>query len=429
MPSSHNMHHSLDGSTCISSASSHTSGNTHTTSDEKTHSLRANFTPPDVPDIAKRRMQVKLGRVNSPKTLIGIENEDEGEITAENDEPHIEEGNANIVNHSNNFERDDRCNKLAGQNTNNGIAPHYQAVNYGIVDYVSLNHSQCFENPEVALDNVNVNGFYEHLESESNKMIQMLQEDELNLPEQRPSTNLSSKEDCSRDEPQVEDRNTECIPSTPANEPEPYLYDKILPQNNITANASPLVMQHIASSNQNDRRRALYRTDSKKDISNSHEQCGTATELAFCKQSTSNERPGSQISVHSSRPSSCSLPVSCCSSRISNVEEKDNKSKLANTIKIDITNKDDNAMGSYGDILNVLEKLEQETNETDVNGCHDKKDLRSPSSQVSSMRSSSTYLDITPRAESSQNNDFEDANSNFKSEYEKQHLRSSSKMR
>ena len=140
---------------------------------------------------------------------------------------------------------------------------------------------------------------------------------------------------------------------------------------------------------------------------------------------TATARPISSTSSRASRPSSCTLSISCCSSRMSDAEDSANNTRRRNKQTIVSGNDGQKTFGSYGDILDVLERIEKETC-TEVSGEGQKNREKTGSA---SRHSSRDYTDTTPR------NDYNAGQNGTSSAIEGynntsgEHIRSSSKMR
>ena len=117
---------------------------------------------------------------------------------------------------------------------------------------------------------------------------------------------------------------------------------------------------------------------------------------------------------------------------MSNAEIDENDAKLSQATHSVIIPENSNEFGSYGDILNVLERIEKETSENDHDIEKRKSSLKqNDSSRSSSRRSSATYFTSTPRnnLKAIEGQDATENTLSYDTILNEKHVRSSSKMR
>ena len=353
-------------------------------------------------EIVKKRMQVKLGRSSTPETLIGTENalDVEGSDAKTNDCSELNEERCETAQSRKEMSRGRRS-------TQDSPSCYDYTTIYSRSKNMNAN-----VNPEVALDSIQVDGMnqYGHdLESDSipsSKEPDLEDENHLDMNDHFSNMEDNHNEDslpCSSRGINVQNRLEEeiqhCIEE-----------DKMLEEGNLDNEQRPFSQKSLNSesrqesqqSKRSNSERSLYRNAN--EVSKIEIQPGPFIDTSISKNEKSDEKlptpPNKNVSLllptsRQSRPSSCSLPVSCCSSRMSDVEVNDGGTKYQNkkVVADEIPSKE---LGSYGDILNVLERIEKETNEKGKDDSNSNL-AEKYSSRSSSRKSSATYYSMTPR--------------------------------
>ena len=387
---------------------------------------------PLTPDNVKKRMQVKLGRTKSPETLIGTENYingneelDSNELTNGGDDQYAN-GNGNDWNKKiqqmNNYET-----KNDGRRSISSRVSHYDYAEI-YSSALKLNDNM---NPEIALDNIQIHspnhtGEVECPRGNDTEEEPVIDEDIQGGNEQNDTQKASDREDVriSNSAMNIQNRLEEEIKHCLDDKSD--LGDQFLENEKrpFSQKSIDYTSGHTSSMNTDFAKdRPLYRENSEE----KQEENITVEEEKSVKPSSASLALSRQ-----SRPSSCSLPVSVCSSRMSDVETNDNEAKLSKTKATIPTPENPNDFGSYGDILNVLERIEKETSESeDVIGKSKRNSDQNDSSRSSSRRSSATFFAATPRnnVKTSDGADISGNAFNYDSILNEKPVRSSSKMR
>ena len=427
----HKIDNSVEEYTCPSSACSFGSRDSKSPSQTKSFA-RIEPCVQVTPDNVKKRMQVKLGRTKSPETLIGTENNING-----NGELNSNEW-TNATEHPYEDQNDSSWNKKEGRMDNHvskndgrrSISSRGTPYDYAEIysNALKLNDSM---NPEIALDNIQIHGENQIADVVNSQESytddeHVIDENVYENEEQHDSKNPAESKDSSSSNSEID------IQNRLEEEIKHCLEDKTDLEENLLENEKrPFSQKSIeynsgkTSSVENDlgKERPLYREISaptqELDIQEKAEKVAkpSSTSLALSRQS---------------RPSSCSLPVSCCSSRMSNAEIDENDAKLSQATHSVIIPENSNEFGSYGDILNVLERIEKETSENDHEIEKRKSTLKqNDSSRSSSRRSSATYFTSTPRnnLKAIEGPDATENTLSYDTILNEKHVRSSSKMR
>ena len=457
----HNIRNSIEESTCPSSASSNASGDSKTPPQEIS-SVAGLGSSQVTPDIVNKRMQVKLGRTNTPETLIGTENANQDEEMPSIDTTLLNLDENTVLELARSFENK---NEKVESNQNGEIRNEGRRSNDGCLSryddmeiYAPYVDMSTHLNPEVALDNIQVNGLKQVTEYGSRSIISLKgQSRECNLHNLSENQYFDTQQ---TDHEKPRSRNHVNIQLENETLEHAFSEDEEKSISQKSSNSS----HHSTVSKRSNERRSLYRVNKElinkqKGLSKAHDMEKHDYEEIESDTLITNDNPvplpnNNPVSLptsRQSRPSSCSLPVSCCSSRMSDVEA--NGKTLTQPLTTDYTtplqplqhlnlthalNKDESVpgndsskdLGSYGDILNVLERIEQETSGRGSDATN-KNGEENSSSRVSSRRSSSTYLEATPRSDSKTNEGFDISNCGIQSDgtNNDKHIRSSSKMR
>ena len=427
----HKIDNSVEEYTCPSSACSFGSRDSKSPSQTKSFA-RIEPCVQITPDNVKKRMQVKLGRTKSPETLIGTENNINGnEELISNEWTNATEHPYENQNESNWNKKEGRMNNHETKNDGRrSISSRGTPYDYAEIysNALKLNDSM---NPEIALDNIQIHGENQiadvvNSQESYSDVEHVIDENLCENEEQHDSENPAESKDSSSSNSEID------IQNRLEEEIKHCLKDKNdLDEDLLENEKRPFSQKSIeynsgkTSSMENDlvKERPLYREISapteELDVQEKGEKVAkpSSTSLALSRQS---------------RPSSCSLPVSCCSSRMSNAEINENDAKLSQAAHSVIIPEHSNEFGSYGDILNVLERIEKETSESEHDVEKRKSALKqNDSSRSSSRRSSATYFTSTPRnnQKAMEGPDATENTLNYDTILNEKHVRSSSKMR
>ena len=439
--SRHKIDNSVDDSTCPSSASSSVSRG-YKSPPQETVPMASLDSSQAAQDNMRRRMQVKLGRTRSPETLIGTQNvSNDNQMTEKpRDLCGQDEIRSAKENRSFGINKEQFDQNITGDMKNEGRRSMNDSrrsfYDYSDIYSVSMNKDGNM-NPEVALDNIQINGMNEtqYFDGQSIASVEAPEnnehEDEFSDTSQiegefRGSNAVINIQDRLEEEIQnCRGENNNLDDEILENESRPFSQKSFDSRND----------QSLSSLKATNRERSIYRTNTEslkkeKEITFNDDETkdgpGNFEEGKIITKIPSGSFPASR----QSRPSSCSLPVSCCSSRMSDVENNSNDLKLPHKKQADTTDENIKELGSYGDILNVIERIEKETTD-EGNEVENQRQMDNVPSSASSRRSSATYFEVTPRQGLKSNHAYDISGSGIQSDnlYIDKHVRSSSKMR